>query len=298
MALHNFQKAIWDVETLLKALQVPSYRRPEVRYVIVTQDFLQQVQIQDRKTASRDHQLFQAADQPWAAEAFDQGPLRTRHLQQPSAPLEPARAKVATIAHPHGPRVFQETDGSSIQLDWPAALFSVDRALMPDRMRNTEKLQRAVMREDGIGSGCCRYQKGIGLKALSGDTRRDHRVNSPGRDLQSAALEVVFESLHRPGAPTGRCQFPFGLVERKGRVRSKKVGGFYFMFHADTGSNMPYINTKCKVSLALTTYRIVYLKGILSPFCTHNVKYLRRFTASRRWPDDHRPRLLRHFDGS
>ena len=253
MALHDFQKAIWDVETLLKALQIPSRRRPEVRYVIVTQDFLQQVQIQGRKTASRDHQLFQAADQPWAAEAFDQGSLRTRHFQQPPAPLEPARAKVATIAHSHGPRVLQETDGSSIQLDWPAALFSVDRALVPNRMRGTEKLQRAVMREDGIGSGCSRYQKGIRQEPLSGDTRRDHRVNSPGRDLQSAALEVVLESLHRPSASTGRRQFPFGLVEREDRVRSKKVGGFHFMFHADTGSNIPFINTKCQVFLALTT---------------------------------------------
>jgi hypothetical protein len=85
-------------------------------------------------------------------------------------------------------------------------------------MRDTQQLQRAVVRKDALGLDDRRHKDRIQQEPIDGRSRWNDSIDSPAHGLQPAGFEIVFEPVESTGAPTvlrpsflGSPAIPFNL---------------------------------------------------------------------------------------
>jgi hypothetical protein len=145
----------------------------------------------------------------------------------------------------------EEAYRAPIQFERAALSLCIYRALVPHRVRSTQKLEGAVVREDRVRPCGHGYEERVGLEMLGRDPRGINRVYPSGDEGEPPAFEVMLQPLDGASAAAGWMQRLGGLGEREYRMRSRKFCSREFTFHALTGENFPCSDIVHQVQICL-----------------------------------------------
>jgi hypothetical protein len=111
----------------------------------------------------------------------------------------------------------QKIDPPNLEAKRISAAFGLDGDHVPHGMGRAEQLERAVMREDGIGAHRRSDEERIRAETARRDAWRHAGVDPPRHRLEASCGDVVAEPLHR--APVILlAESPAGLLQAEHRI--------------------------------------------------------------------------------